>query len=317
MIISLTKFEEKHRDILRKIYVDEKIRMQKENALLGEEIPDFDTDTEGELILIAELNEVPVGFISVWEKENFIHHLYISKPHQMMGIGKLLLAAITNGENKTFGLKCLTANKAALNFYTSLGWKKTSLGHSGEGDYVFLQFTAVNRTEYLIRPEEPRDIPVIFKVNQEAFGQDDEARLVDRLRQSQSFIPELSLVATKGETVVGHILFTRVRIINRNKETTLSLALAPMAVLPAYQGKGIGSLLVNTGLKHAKEMGFGSVIVLGHEHYYPRFGFVPAINYGIEAPFPVQMVNFMAIELFESSLRGVTGMIKYDAAFGL
>lgn len=90
---------------------------------------------------------------------------------------------------------------------------------------------------------------------------------------------------------------------------------APVAVLPAYQKQGIGSQLILHGLNKSKEMGFKSVIVLGHETYYPRFGFRPADKWGIKAPFEVPDEAFMALELEAGSLNGIAGTVVYGREF--
>ena len=94
-----------------------------------------------------------------------------------------------------------------------------------------------------------------------------------------------------------------------------SLALAPMAVLPEYQNKGVGSQLVRTGLMQAGSMDHKSVIVLGHPEYYPRFGFAPASRWQIKPPFDVPDEAFMALELKEGALKDVCGVVEYPKAF--
>jgi putative acetyltransferase len=171
-------------------------------------------------------------------------------------------------------------------------------------------------TDIVIREENSTDQDSIFLMNLLAFGQPGEARLVDALRSNPSvFLPELSLVATTGNTLIGHILFTRIRIVNTQGRSVESLALAPMAVLPDYQGKGVGSLLIRTGLKAATRLGFSSVIVLGHERYYPRFGFSEAARWGISAPFDVPSTAFMGIELVKDALKDNPGIVHYPSEF--
>jgi putative acetyltransferase len=146
---------------------------------------------------------------------------------------------------------------------------------AGEADHVLT-----------IRPEHPTDREQVFEVNQLAFGQPDEARLVQALRRSHAFIPELSLVAVEDERIVGHILFSCIGV--RSGTTTHeALALAPMAVLPARQRVGIGASLVRRGLADARHLGHRIVIVVGHPEYYPRFGFVPGEPLGVRPPFEV------------------------------
>lgn len=172
-------------------------------------------------------------------------------------------------------------------------------------------------TEQLtIRQETPNDFNDVYEVNQLAFGQDHEAKLVVRLRRNPTvFIPELSLVAVADDVLVGHIMFTKINIISADQCRTESLALAPMAVLPAFQQKGIGSKLINHGLAKARELQYKSVIVLGHEHYYPKFGFTSADNWNIKAPFDVPSEVFMALELTTDALLGIEGIVEYPEEF--
>lgn len=168
----------------------------------------------------------------------------------------------------------------------------------------------------IVRIENENDFEQIHAVNTLAFGKEEEAKLVELLRHSEAYIPQLALVAEKDSVVIGHILFTKIQIVE-GKTAFESLALAPMAVLPEFQNKGIGSLLVSTGLQQAKEMGYSSVIVLGHEKYYPRFGFKKASKYEIRPPFDVKDEAFMALELQEGALNGITGCVRYSKSFGL
>ena len=166
----------------------------------------------------------------------------------------------------------------------------------------------------MIRPERREDHEAIFKINESAFGRPHEALLVDALRRSPAFIPRLSLVALESRQVVGHILFTAVEV-STATDSHPALTLAPMAVLPAFQRRGVGSSLVRRGLDDARELGHGVVIVVGHPGYYPRFGFVPAGPLGIRAPFEVSSVTFMVLELRPGALRGVRGEVRYPPEF--
>jgi len=166
-----------------------------------------------------------------------------------------------------------------------------------------------------IRSEKPEDKAAIYEVNKSAFNQDNEARLVDALRESDVFIPELSLVAEINGKIIGHILFTRLVIVSQDGIRHDSLTLAPMAVRPDKQRQGIGTELVKHGLAKARELGFDSVIVLGHKEFYPRFGFVPSSRWNIKAPFDVPDDVFMALELKQGSLKDVSGIVEYPPDF--
>lgn len=148
----------------------------------------------------------------------------------------------------------------------------------------------------------------------DAFGQEDEARLVDMLRSDTCFIPELSLVATIDEKIVGYILFTRI-FISSGEQRHESLALAPLAVDPAYQHRGIGGQLIIEGHRRATALGYHSIFVLGHEHYYPRFGYKPAARWNISCPFPAPTEAFMGIALKPGSLKDIKGEVEYGQPF--
>src|SRR5690606_25984042 len=170
-----------------------------------------------------------------------------------------------------------------------------------------------------IRQETTSDHDAVFHVIEKAFENEiytdhQEHFLVERLRKSAAFVPELALVAELDGKVVGYILLTKIRIVNEHGNIT-SLALAPVAVLPTYQRKGIGGRLIGAAHEKATELGFGSVVLLGHEKYYPRFGYEPADKFGIKLPFDVPAENCMAIELVEGALSDVNGMVEYPPEF--
>ena len=169
--------------------------------------------------------------------------------------------------------------------------------------------------EIEIRKELPQDYQEVHAVHKEAFGQEDEAFLVERIRESANHQTELSLVAIEDSRIVGHILFSIISIEGTDCPDRISLALAPMAVIPEYQKEGVGKALVREGLKRAKELGFESVIVVGHPEYYPRFGFLPAEDFDISPPFEVPSEAFMAMELKEGALSGGNGVVRYPKEF--
>ena len=165
----------------------------------------------------------------------------------------------------------------------------------------------------MIRREIPEDIEAIRHVNEEAFGGKEEADIVDALRQRGTTV--LSLVATDEGRVIGHILFSPV-IIESESSSFGAVALAPMSVLPEYQRKGIGSELVRAGLDECRALGHELVVLVGHADYYPRFGFVPARERGIECEFEVPDEAWMLLELREGALGGRKGTVKFQTEFG-
>ena len=162
--------------------------------------------------------------------------------------------------------------------------------------------------------ETPEDIPQIRAILVNAFGQPNEAELVDAIRNSPNFISELSLVAKEGGNLLAHVLFTPIIIEAQNQQFP-ALALAPLAVTPARQRQGIGSQLVQVGLSKCRQLGHSIVIVLGHPEYYSRFGFQTASKFGIKAPFPVPDAAFMVLELKPGALKNVSGIVRYPQYF--
>ena len=171
------------------------------------------------------------------------------------------------------------------------------------------------KMEITIRKENRNDYSDVYNLNKRAFEEEEEAKLVDLLRKSIAFIPELSLVAIIEGDIVGHILFTKIKIIDDKGNENESLALAPMAVSPKNQKKGIGGKLIRKGFEIATKLNYKSVIVLGHDKYYPKFGFEPTTKWEITSPYDVPSNIFMGIELVNDGLKNVGGMVKYAKEF--
>lgn len=165
----------------------------------------------------------------------------------------------------------------------------------------------------LIWPEKKQDIPAIRRLNEIAFGQKTEARLVDDLRERGAIM--LSLVAFDEERVVGHILFTPVTI-EGQAAGIKAAGLGPMAVLPEHQNAGIGSRLVRSGIDELKKLDTDLIVVLGHPTFYPRFGFVPASRYSLRCEFNGVPDNaFMARILNSSIADTLSGVVRYQPEF--
>jgi len=174
-------------------------------------------------------------------------------------------------------------------------------------------------TSIYIRQEKPEERSHVFKLIEAAFKDvvhtdHREQFLVERLRTSQAFIPELSLVAVCKEQIVGYILLSRIKIRSASIDHD-SLAVAPVAVLPQYQNRGIGGILLNEAHERARILGFRSAILLGHATYYPKFGYKEAASFHIQLPFDVPPENCMAIELVKNGLSGIEGTVEYPAEF--
>ena len=161
-----------------------------------------------------------------------------------------------------------------------------------------------------IREERPDDVRAVRDVNREAFGRGDEACLVDALREGGGVT--LALVAVSGDAVVGHILFSPLVV-----GESVGAALAPMAVRPRFQRRGIGSRLVTRGLEELRRRGCPYVVVLGHPAFYPRFGFEPAGPLGVTCEWSVPAEAFL-VRVLEPQVRdGLGGRAVYRPEFSL
>jgi len=167
--------------------------------------------------------------------------------------------------------------------------------------------------EIRIRQEIKDDYKRVYEINKLAFGQENESKLIEKIRKGPNFVPELSLVAEKDNEIVGHILFSKMKIVGESEYETLMLA--PIAVIPELQKQGIGGKLIKKGIEKAEELGFNSIIVVGHKDYYPKFGFQKASKWGIKCPFEVPDGAFMAIELTENALENKAGVVQFPEEF--
>jgi putative acetyltransferase len=150
-------------------------------------------------------------------------------------------------------------------------------------------------------------------VGNAAFGQPQEANIVDKLKNNCEDL--LSLVATENEKIVGHILFSPAEIEGLHG-VIKGMGLAPMAVLHDMQRQGIGTQLINNGIKELRKLRCQFIIILGHPEYYPRFGFERASLYGIKCQWEgVSDEAFMILWLDKSKAGQVSGLAKYREEF--
>ena len=164
----------------------------------------------------------------------------------------------------------------------------------------------------LIRDERPEDAEAVDAVLVAAFASEAEARLVERLRASGKIV--FALVAEEKGRVLGHMVFSRIAVEGGDREVPV-LALAPLAVMPAFQRLGIGSALVSAGLERCRLERHARVLVVGDPIYFGRFGFVPASSFGLKCPFPEPKEAFMAIELEPGAFAQVSGVVRYGHEF--
>lgn len=162
-----------------------------------------------------------------------------------------------------------------------------------------------------VRPETSDDHTQVRDVIVRAFGDNEAADLVDLLRSRGKAV--ISLVAVTSHRVIGHILFSAITISNA-PPAFHGLGLAPLAVLPEFQKRGVGSQLTQAGLEACREWGYDVVVVLGHPEYYPRFGFSKARAFGLDNEYNAEDA-FMVIELKPGALLGIQGLVQYAPEF--
>jgi putative acetyltransferase len=168
----------------------------------------------------------------------------------------------------------------------------------------------------IIRKENIDDFEDVYRLNYLAFGnREDESKLVERIRKSEEFIPELSIVAEVDNEIIGHLLLSKATVVDYERIFDV-IVLAPIAIHPNHQKRGIGSKLIEEGIRQCRHLGFSIILLIGHPSYYPRFGFQPARKYGLELKqFEVPDEVFMVYEVEEGKLQGIRGELKYPKAF--
>jgi putative acetyltransferase len=166
-----------------------------------------------------------------------------------------------------------------------------------------------------VRNEAPLDFAAIREVVRSAFDKDETADLVDRIRVSANYVPDLSFVAEQDGRIVGHIMLSYVDVVDR-ATTHRALTLSPVSVLPEAQGGGIGGTLIETATQKADQRGEPMIILEGSPRYYPRFGFKPAKDFGIEIHLPDWAPEEAAMVKALTSYRSeIKGKVVYPPAF--
>lgn len=179
----------------------------------------------------------------------------------------------------------------------------------------------------MIRTEEPRDYYEVECLNRLAFWKEsrlekngigcDEHFLVHQLRQSEDYVKELDLVYEEEGAIIGHILYTKAKVVSENGAEHPVLCFGPLAVHPKHQKKGIGVKLMKASFEKALTLGYDAVLIFGHPTYYPRVGFKEAKDFNISTSDGENFPAFMAIELKEGALKNVSGRYFYSKDFDM
>jgi predicted N-acetyltransferase YhbS len=168
-----------------------------------------------------------------------------------------------------------------------------------------------------IRPEVPADAAAVRALVDVAFApKTHESHIVDELRSTDRWLPELSFVAVEDGRIVGHCVTSRADLVRSDGRIEPILALGPIAVAPDRQGRGIGRTLIAATVERATADGWPVICLLGHATYYPRFGFEPARPLGIAPQGPWSDEHWMALRL-PAWRDGIRGTLRYPDAFGI
>jgi len=174
-----------------------------------------------------------------------------------------------------------------------------------------------------IRRETLDDYYAVEELTREAFWEFgsveqticDEHLLVHKLRDTAAFVPELSLVAELDGRIVGHIIYSKSKVVDDNGDEHELLTFGPLSVSPKYQKQGIGQSLMKYSFDVAKGLGFRAVIIFGHPDYYPRVGFRRAAEFGITTSDGKTFDPFMTFELYQGALDGINGRYFIDEVY--
>ncbi|WP_135612500.1 GNAT family N-acetyltransferase [Methanococcoides sp. AM1] len=172
----------------------------------------------------------------------------------------------------------------------------------------------------LIRPEEECDIKEVENMTREAFWDlykpgCVEHLIVHNMRRSSDFVKELDHVACDGDKIIGSIIYSKAKVINNENKEFEVLCMGPLGVLPSYQNKGVGSLLMEHSIEKAKHLGYKAIIIFGNPEYYKRFGFKNATEYNIQTSSGENFEAFMTLELYDESLDTISGKFYASDSF--
>ena len=167
-----------------------------------------------------------------------------------------------------------------------------------------------------IRPEAKKDLPCIYNLIKIAFetaevSDGNEQNFAEKLRKSEDYIPELALVAEEAGEIIGHIMLTRTFVRGESSDFQ-TLLLGPIVVLLQWRKCGVGASLIRRGFETALSLGYSSVFLVGNPAYYSRFGFKPAIEFGVSNNNKIPNEFVLACELILDALAQVEGEIFFE-----
>ncbi|AOT68936.1 GNAT family N-acetyltransferase [Geosporobacter ferrireducens] len=178
----------------------------------------------------------------------------------------------------------------------------------------------MNRKDVVLRNETVSDYKTVEELTREAFWNHhvpgcNEHYLLHIMRKADAFIPELDIVAEVNGKIVGNIVYTKAKIVDDNGDYHNVISFGPISVLPDFQGKGIGRILIEHTTTLAKELGYTAILIYGDPDYYSRFGFVAAENYKIRTSDNMYAVPLQVLELYPRALSNISGRFLEDEIY--
>ncbi len=175
-------------------------------------------------------------------------------------------------------------------------------------------------TERIFRIETPADYAAAEKLTRQAFWNVympgcDEHYILHIMRNDPDAVEALNLVCEQDGQLLGHIFYTRTKVVGPDGEVHPVLSFGPISVRPDVQHTGIGSELIRRSFDLARKLGFGGVIITGNPAYYHRFGFGPASDFGVVMDDGSSFPELMAVELIPGSLKNVSGRMHFAPKF--
>lgn len=260
-------------------------------------------------------------FISRGDLWPWVCALYVEETFRERGYAGLLLERCRRDAERS-GYRALYLSTELEGYYEKHGYDYIGEGYGPDGGAILIYRFDIRASAllasggYVVRPERPGEEEELCRLVRTAFetatvSDGTEQDFAARLRNSKDYIPELALVATCKERPVAHVMFTRTRVERPNGQLFEGLLVAPLSVLAAHRGIGLGAALLEEGMRRARVMGFGAAFLCGNPAYYHRFGFRSTARYGIRPTGDIPPQFVMAAELRPRALQGITGTVSF------
>ena len=197
---------------------------------------------------------------------------------------------------------------------------RKKIRNAGNRDKQLFEIERMIELVIQLRLETEKDYRKVENLTREAFWDVykpgcDEHLVLHNLRKSPAFIPELNFVAMRNGEIVGSIVYSRAKVVDRARKEHEVLTFGPISVLPSCQRQGIGSRLIEHTKALAADLGCKAVVIFGNPAFYHRFGFRNAADFSIATAEGENFDAFMALELYEGALKGISGRFYEDPVF--